>query len=68
MQTARDPGPRTAAPVPAAEDTQALIADRDTRLARYQAALDAGADPQAVAEWPRQVKSERAGALTARRS
>jgi site-specific DNA recombinase len=68
MQTAQDPGPRTAAPVPAAEDTQALIADRDTRPARYQAALDAGADPQAVAEWPRQVKSERVGALTARRS
>ena len=68
MQTAQDPGPRTAAPVPPAEDTQALIADCDTRLARYQAVLDAGADPQTVAEWPRQVKSERVGALTARRS
>jgi hypothetical protein len=43
--------------------TQALIADCDARLARYQAALDAGADPQAVAEWTRQVKNERAAAL-----
>jgi site-specific DNA recombinase len=67
---ANSPGPRPAhgRPVPPAEDTQALIADCDTRLARYQAALDAGADPQAVAEWPRQVMSERVGALTARRS
>ena len=39
-----------------------LIADCDARLARYQAALDAGADPQAVAEWTRQVKAERAAA------
>ena len=46
-----------------ADDTQALIADCDARLARYQAALDAGADPQAVAEWTRQVKNERAAAL-----
>src|SRR6185437_16600297 len=37
--------------------------DCDARLARYQAALDAGADPQAVAEWTRQVKNERAAAL-----
>ena len=44
-------------------ETQALIADCDTRLARYQAALDAGADPQAVAEWTRQVKAERAAVL-----
>jgi site-specific DNA recombinase len=35
----------------------------NSRLARYQAALDAGADPQAVAEWTRQVKAERATAL-----
>src|SRR5208283_3082809 len=48
---------------PPAENTQALIADCDTRLARYQAALDAGADPQAVAEWTRQVKAERTAAL-----
>jgi site-specific DNA recombinase len=63
MQEAQDSGlgiTRLAVP---AEDTQALIADCEVRLARYQAALDAGADPQAVAEWTRQVKAERAAAL-----
>jgi hypothetical protein len=45
------------------EDARAVIADCDARLARYQAALDAGADPQAVAGWTRQVKAERAAAL-----
>jgi site-specific DNA recombinase len=45
------------------EDTQAVIAGCDVRLARYQAALDAGADPQTVAGWTRQVKAERAAAL-----
>ena len=54
-----------ATPEPAAtsEDTRAIIDDCDARLARYQAALDAGADPQTVAEWTRQVKAERAAAL-----
>ena len=54
-----------AAIVPArpALDIQAVVADCDARLARYQAALDAGADPQAVAEWTRQVKADRAAAL-----
>ena len=62
MQAAQAPA---AAPGPAAasEDTRAIIADCDARLARYQATLDAGADPQAVAEWTRQVKAERAAAL-----
>ena len=59
MQRSQDP----ARLVSIADDTQALIADCDARLARYQAALDAGADPQAVAEWTRQVKNERAAAL-----
>ena len=45
------------------EDTRAVIDDCDARLARYQAALDAGADPQTVAEWTRQVKTEQAAAL-----
>jgi site-specific DNA recombinase len=53
----------TAVPALPAPDAQAAIADCDARLARYQAALDAGADPQAVAEWTRQVKAERAAAL-----
>jgi site-specific DNA recombinase len=30
---------------------------------RYQATLDAGGDPQTIAEWTRQVKAERAAAL-----
>jgi len=53
------------APEPAAtsEDTRAIIEDCDARLTRYQAALDAGADAQAVAECTRQVKAERAAAL-----
>jgi site-specific DNA recombinase len=63
MQESQDSGPGTAVLVPPAEGTQALIADCDARLARYQAALDAGADPQAVAEWTRQVKADRAAAL-----
>jgi len=53
----------TAVPALPAPDAQAVIGDCDARLARYQAALDAGADPQAVAEWTRQVKAERAAAL-----
>ena len=32
-------------------------------VARYQAALDAGADPKAVAEWTRQVQTECASVL-----
>ena len=46
-----------------AEDAQAMIADCDAKLARYQAALDAGADPVAVASWTRKVQAERASAL-----
>ena len=61
MHAAQDTRP--CRPGPPAPGTQALIADCDARLARYQAALDAGADPQAVAEWTRQVKAERAAAL-----
>jgi site-specific DNA recombinase len=48
---------------PPGQDTDALIAGCETRLARYQAALDAGADPEAVAEWTRQVQAERAAVL-----
>src|SRR6266568_429573 len=61
MQAAQEPA--TPVPAPAPQDVQAVIADCDARLARYQAALDAGADPQAVADWTRQVKAERAAAL-----
>ena len=48
---------------PPGQDTKALIASCDARLARYQAALDAGADLKAVAEWTRQVQAERADVL-----
>lgn len=48
---------------PSGQDTHALVASCDARLARYQAALDAGADPKAVAEWTRQVQAEREAVL-----
>ena len=55
----------SATPEPAApaRDIRATLADYDARLARYQATLDAGGDPQTIAEWTRQVKAERAAAL-----
>ena len=59
------PEPTPAGEVPD-ERAQAVIADCDARLARYQAALDAGADPQVVAGWTRQVQAERAAALAAK--
>ena len=62
MQAAQAP-PATPEPAAPAQDTRAILADCDARLARYQAALDAGADPQTIAEWTRQVKAERAAAL-----
>ena len=55
--------PATPEPAAPARDTQATLADCDARLARYQATLDAGGDPQTVADWTRQVKAERAAAL-----
>ncbi len=61
MEAAQEPG--IPVPGPPEADVQAVIADCDARLARYQAALDAGADPQAVAKWTRQVEAERAAAL-----
>jgi site-specific DNA recombinase len=61
MQAAQDSPPVAVAPP--GQGTEALIASCDVRLARYQAALDAGADPKAVAEWTRQVQAERAAVL-----
>ena len=63
MQESQDSGPVPPGSSRPPKGTQAVIADCDARLARYQAALDAGADPQAVAEWTRQVKADRAAAL-----
>jgi site-specific DNA recombinase len=56
--------PANTGPAAPAPDTRAVLADCDARLARYQAALDAGADPRAIAGWTRQVTAERAAALT----
>jgi len=61
MQAAQDQDPAVSGPP--GQDTRALLAGCDARLARYQAALDAGADPKAVAEWTRQVEAERAAVL-----
>jgi DNA invertase Pin-like site-specific DNA recombinase len=50
-----------------ADDTElaAVIAGCDAKLDRYQAALDAGADPAAVAEWTRAVRKQRDAAVAA---
>jgi site-specific DNA recombinase len=63
-QPATTPGHAPVDPV-SSTDHAAIIADCNTRLARYQAALDAGADPATVATWTRQVQAERAAALAA---
>jgi site-specific DNA recombinase len=55
--------PSPGSPGTPAPDTRAVIAGCDAKLARYQAALDGGADPQAVAMWTRQVEADRAAAL-----
>src|ERR1035438_10751872 len=65
MQAAQAP-PATPEPAAPAQDTQAALADCDARLARYQAALDAGADPQTIAEGTRQVKAEQIGRASCR--
>ena len=46
-----------------ASDTAATVAECDAKLARYQAALDAGGDPATIASWTRTVTAERAAAL-----
>lgn len=46
-----------------AEDRAAVIAGCDAKLARYQAGLDAGADPVTVAGWTKDVTAQRAAAL-----
>ena len=54
------------APVPnnAADEQHGRLAACDAKLAKYRAALEAGADPETVGEWIAQVKAERA-AITA---
>lgn len=54
------PAPATPAP---ADDSAATVAECDTKLARYQAALDAGGDPATIAGWTRTITAQRAAAL-----
>jgi len=63
QEITRAQGPPAGEPCEPAGDIQAVLADCDVRLARYQAALDAGADPATVASWTCQVKAERAAAV-----
>jgi site-specific DNA recombinase len=63
IEAAQAPAAATAQPDIPALDTAAVIADCDAKLARYQATLDAGGDPQTVARWTRQVEADRAAAL-----
>ena len=63
IEAAQPPAATTTQPDVPAPDSGAVIADCDAKLARYQAALDAGADPQAIARWTRQVEADRATAL-----
>jgi site-specific DNA recombinase len=51
------------APLIPAEDSAAVIAECDAKLARYQATLDAGGDPVTIAAWTRTVTAQRAAAL-----
>jgi hypothetical protein len=52
--------PSTRCPPAPAEPT---VADCDAKLARYRAALDAGADPAVVAGWTADTQTERQRAL-----
>jgi site-specific DNA recombinase len=51
------------APVIPGDDSAAVVADCDAKLARYQATLDAGGDPATIAAWTREVTTQRAAAL-----
>jgi site-specific DNA recombinase len=46
----------------AAEAAQRILRDCDQRLARYRAALDAGADPELVTTWIAETQAERVSA------
>jgi hypothetical protein len=45
-----------------AEEVRQIIADCDQRLARYQAALEAGTDPTLISHWIAEVNATRAAA------
>jgi site-specific DNA recombinase len=68
QDNAQTPNPTpTSTPAEPDDDTTALLAVCDEKLATYRAALEAGVDAETVGEWIRAVKVERA-ALTARAS
>ncbi|MGW4079406.1 hypothetical protein ACWELB_39040 [Streptomyces asiaticus] len=52
------------APAPGAEDAERVIAECDTKLARYREALEAGTDPKLVAQWTAEVQAHRAEAFS----
>ncbi|SCG12933.1 Recombinase zinc beta ribbon domain-containing protein [Streptomyces sp. MnatMP-M27] len=52
------------APAPGAQDAERVIAECDTKLARYREALEAGTDPKLVAQWTAEVQAHRAAALS----
>ncbi|MFP8959970.1 recombinase family protein [Streptomyces nanhaiensis] len=62
MAAAEDP--RARAEAAAAEAARARIAECDTKLTRYRAALEAGADPAVVTRWITEVQAERTRAET----
>ncbi len=49
--------------VPGADEAARVVAECDTKLARYRAALEAGTDPKLVAQWTAEVQARRAEAL-----
>ncbi|MFE9958918.1 hypothetical protein [Micromonospora sp. NPDC005299] len=60
--TAMADAPPLEHPPALATAAQAIITDCDTKLERYRAALDAGADPTVVTGWITQTQAERARA------
>jgi site-specific DNA recombinase len=46
------------------DDSDALLAACNAKLAKYRAALEAGVDPETVGAWITAVKTERAGIAT----
>ena len=62
--TAHQDAPAIPVPSEPEQNTAALLAACDAKLAKYRAALEAGVDPETLGEWIRTVKAERA-AITA---
>lgn len=54
-------------PLARVEAAHRKIADCDSRLAKYRAALEAGAEPRVVSGWAKEVEAERRRAAGPRR-